>query len=270
MKKVDSSFITNTSQQPFTQGTWQHLQQAYQELGNNAIQSLIENLTGQPYSSSTPYILWGCNYSTTGINSNLTEGAIYYNGEIYINPYTSITGVGALSGVYCHITTSYFTATIADPLTFSDGSTHSVHQINTITFNGTSASADFQLINAKRTSAYIQPVDVVRAWGAPETLTFDKSYYIEYSSTRATVNTLTFDFTNAIVGCEVQLRPQGAFVGGSSIAISKPSGCDADWISATTSIAGGGGLYGFKVKYMGKNSAGNDYVTINMYLITAI
>ena len=141
MRKLDTSYISATSGMPIKSGTLNHIQTAYQE----AISAAVQGLIGQGYSSSTPYILNGCTNSGSGSTYNISAGAVFFNGEVYITP--SVSFVIAGSNVAVGVLTTGFDnnpADNADPVEFTDGSVYNVHQISTIVFQaGLSGSGAF-------------------------------------------------------------------------------------------------------------------------------
>lgn len=124
MKKVLSNSITSTSKQPFLKATFAH----YQENAEEVIKSLCEAIVKD---NTKATIIYGCVNSGTGTgigdSAVISAGAVYYNGELYqVDAFSSASLVNGLIGV---VTTTYATG---DPVTFSDGTTHNVHQINKI------------------------------------------------------------------------------------------------------------------------------------------
>jgi len=141
MRKLDTSYISSTRGMPIKSGTLNHLQTAYQE----AIAAAVQGLIGQGYSSSVPYILIGCINSGSGSTYNISAGAVFFNGEVYITPAASFTVSG--SNVAVGVLTTGFDNTPADnadPVEFTDGSVYNVHQIRTVVFQaGLSGSGAF-------------------------------------------------------------------------------------------------------------------------------
>lgn len=122
MKKVLSNNITSTARQPVTKVTLAHYTEALSEVA----QALAKGLTAD---TATPTILYGC-VNSASPNANITAGAVYYNGEVYLcDAFIDGTITNAIVGT---ITTVYDGA---DPVLFSDGSSHNVHQINKIVWS---------------------------------------------------------------------------------------------------------------------------------------
>jgi hypothetical protein len=126
MRKLDTSPIAPGAQFFFKSGTFDHLQDAYQEVLNALALSII----GPDYEAGAVYILFGCVNSGVAPAVNVSAGAVYYNGEVYLVPATNFflgggqvaIGNGQLS----------YDMTNADPVLFSDNVPRNVHQIRTM------------------------------------------------------------------------------------------------------------------------------------------
>lgn len=141
MKILKTSDITASIAMPVKKGTLDHIQAAYKE-GMDAIAKAFINFLGIAYNASNFYILHGCANSGTGSDYNISAGAIFYNGEIYLVDATTFTAAGGETCVGI-ITTTYFAADEADPVTFTDGILRNVHEIRKIVFaSGVSGSGD--------------------------------------------------------------------------------------------------------------------------------
>lgn len=154
MKKINPSFINANAAQPFKKGTWVHLQEAYQE----AIDAISRNIIGENYDASKVYVLYGCVNSGSGSSYVISAGAVFYNGEIYLVDAVSFTaGIGETA--IGTITTSNYLDATADPVTFTDGTPHSVHDIRKIVLSSDTSVGDldysawdFMLDNVKVTA----------------------------------------------------------------------------------------------------------------------
>jgi hypothetical protein len=120
MKILNLSDITGAVSMPLKKGTLQFLQDSYGELFKATIIALI----GPSYNPGTVYVLYGCVNSGTYI---ISEGAVFYNGEIYLVDATSFSVTGTDTAIFAVETTQY--TTNADPVTFTDSTTHNVHNI---------------------------------------------------------------------------------------------------------------------------------------------
>ncbi len=139
MKKVLYNNISATAAQPFKSGTWQHLQESYTELIVAAVQALI----GEDYDYSTPYALTNLNNTQTPPDYTIISGFVLFEGVIYETSGTAFTTAGPQVAVGS-IATTYLTSAAADPVTFTDGNAHNVHEIKKINFAaGTSGSGAF-------------------------------------------------------------------------------------------------------------------------------
>lgn len=146
MKKLEiSAYTSNTVGFPVKEGTWDFLQLAYQE-GLNA---LARQAVGTQYDPTVVYRLWGVDITDDGgDNYSNTEGAVYYNGEIYIVPAGGPVFMD--NGPYFQIVKTQYT-TNADPVIFTDAGSHNVHNIYTL-----------QLINDN--TKLPAPVDISVGW----------------------------------------------------------------------------------------------------------
>jgi hypothetical protein len=128
MKKVDLSAVTTTAGAPQKSGTLIHIQNAYTE----AIAAAIIGMIGSGYSTSVAYRLYGCLNSGSGSSWVISAGALFFNGEVYLVPAANFTTSG--NTAVGTIQTSYYSATEADPVQFTDGTNKNIHQIRQITF----------------------------------------------------------------------------------------------------------------------------------------
>ena len=124
---------------PVKYGTWQFLEYAHEEEVHNTIVSMI----GSNYNPNIVYILWGCTLSTSGGNTTISSGAIFYQGSNLIGEVYSVYGntiktppVGNV--VVCNLLTSNYIVTsglgnaAADPVVFTNGSSLNVHNVRTM------------------------------------------------------------------------------------------------------------------------------------------
>ena len=254
MRKIDSSFIATASAQPFKQGTWVHLQSAYQE----AITAIVNNLMGGVLDNVSVYVLYGCVNSGTYPTYTVTAGAVYYAGEIYLVDAFTFTATGSNKAVG-NIVTTYYT-TNADPVEFTDGSSHNVHPIRKMVFtdlvSGTGVT-DFEAL--KQTVTTVKN-DVEAALPASYTVTFEQDRMVFFST--AILNcTITFDFTNAVPGSVVRLK--WTFGSGKTLAITAPGSSVVTKDSGNlASVASSNNL--LYLLYCGKNEAGHDEVSYTL------
>ena len=126
MRQLDTSSITQAAQFPVKQGTLVHLQLAYQE----ALNALALAIIGPSYNANNAYILFGCQNTGAGAAVNISSGAVYYNGEVFLVDQTNFF-LGAGQVPVANIQSSLFTVN-ADPVLFTDNVQRNVHQIRKI------------------------------------------------------------------------------------------------------------------------------------------
>ena len=234
---------------PVKGGSLDHLQLAYQE----AITALANAAIGRSGDVTNGYILYGLvNSGSTG-SMNVSAGAIYYAGEIFlVDAFTLTVSNTAVSS----IATTYY-GTNADPVTFTDGISRNVHQIRKIVFtDGTSGSGLFDFGNMIPVPPSLTRTNYVSISGTL-TLKFTNDQTIFAAATSGNL-TITFDLTNALPGTVVRLK--FAFGAGQTVTVTAPGGC--------TVIKDGGNLASAASNtnimyflYAGKNSAGNDEIS---------
>lgn len=130
MRKLLTSNITTLASMPIKSGSLTHIQNAYTEL----INSLAGALVGNSYGTLGQFALIGCNNIDTLPDVDIQAGFILYNGTIYEVDAVAFTPGGGQVAV-ANIVTTYFTATNADPVEFTDGNNHNVHEIKKIAFS---------------------------------------------------------------------------------------------------------------------------------------
>ncbi|MCW3128206.1 MAG: hypothetical protein JWO03_3864 [Bacteroidetes bacterium] len=123
-KILDVSPITNTAQMPIKKGTLRFLQDAHTETAADILKTLI----GPSYNSAFPYVLYGVVNSGSGFNYNISAGAIFYGGSVYESDASSFTASASNPAIMIFNITNY--TSDADPVTFTDFSTHNVHFIH--------------------------------------------------------------------------------------------------------------------------------------------
>ena len=124
MKKLNTSLITTGVGYPPSKKGWDFLMQSYTE----TIAELVRGMAGGVIAANTPYILYGCVKSNAVSPFAYSEGAIFYNGEVYSFP--AIASIAIATSDVCTITTT--NDPTADPTTMSDGSVVNVHNIRAI------------------------------------------------------------------------------------------------------------------------------------------
>lgn len=121
-------------------GALKHIQDAYTEMCRFVSQA-IAGSAFDPSAINTGYVIYGCTNTGTGGNYIIAEGLVLYNGILYRVPASTFTTTGPDVPILT-LTTTYTTATNADPVSFTDGSTHNIHQDKTLVVGaGTSGSS---------------------------------------------------------------------------------------------------------------------------------
>jgi hypothetical protein len=200
MKKLNVSNISSTALQPIKQVTLTHIQSSYQEIFA-ALTAYARNAVDITTGFN---ILYGCKLTIAGGNYTVTEGAIYYNGEVYLVDAVGSTANPSGSDVrICKIATTYLTAANADPVTFTDSSTASVHEIRKVVIqNGTSGTSGY--IGAYTSAVRVYSPNIsstnISTLSPSYGLTFDgnRSLFIDNNLTNTV---LLFSFDNSFVGC---------------------------------------------------------------------
>ena len=135
MNKLIASDISAGSMMPIKKGTIDFLQLAYQQ----PLSALAQRIIGTNYDPTKAYVLYGL----TGSSGNITAGALFFNGEVYLCDGDSSglpCGGGNVSVLNIAIT-NY--SSDADPVTFSDGSVYNIHNIRKVAIScGASGSGD--------------------------------------------------------------------------------------------------------------------------------
>ena len=121
-----SSYVTGSGLgQPFKSGSSEHIQTAYRELFD-VLGRITHNISvDSSYSTSTPYSVFGTIHTTTTISTiTIPDSWIYYNGDFYFAPGTTLFYPPASgSGYVGTITDFYITDATHDPTLLSDGFT---------------------------------------------------------------------------------------------------------------------------------------------------
>ena len=182
--------------------TLDHIQGAYSNVFNQTMRSII----GTTYSTSIPYVLSGCVSTTGGGGVTISEGMIFFNGEVFYSPQQFVvSGIGVL---LANIGLSYPTTPGVEPVLYKNGATHFTHQFRRVSYtigtSGTGTISDY--------TAFVQvlrPIEyeVDGSSFATYTVALDRNKFI-YLSNGAGPSTIsiTFDMTLASQGCEVILH----------------------------------------------------------------
>lgn len=133
MNKIDISAVTTTVGMPVKSGTLAFLQQAYTDLAEAIVKGAFFN--GDFENTSIAYVIYGCAITSSGGITAVAPGAIYFNDEIFFVIAQSFPNPTGGNAVVANINTAFFTDATADPVIFTDGSNHNIHQIRTIVFS---------------------------------------------------------------------------------------------------------------------------------------
>lgn len=251
MRKLDVSSIGNTTGMPIKGGTLEHVQLAYQE----ALTAVSKNIIGRDNDTTRAYILFGLvNSGTTG-SMNVSAGAVYFNGEVYlVDAFTLTVAQTAVAS----ISTTYY-ATNADPVIFTDGVQRNVHQIRKITFaDGASGSGLFDFNNMVQSRIGLKNVQVATL-PSNYTVKFDQDQTIFFAA--ASVDTaFTFDLTNALPGTVVRLK--WTYGAGRLITFTIPPNVTLIKDSGNLTVANSTNLLYFL--YVGTNAAGDHEISYNI------
>lgn len=159
MKKIKTSDIISGSAMPFKSGSLEHLQNAYTE----TIKDLNKAYWAGDDKDSKPMALYGVENTGSGSTYTISAGALVLStsNEVFqCDAQTVVVSVGqVLVGT---ITTTYFTATNADPVTFSDSTSNYVHEIRKIVWSSAaSGSGDLNYSDLRFRNSF----DNAATWG---------------------------------------------------------------------------------------------------------
>jgi hypothetical protein len=150
MKKLDTSAVNSTNGLPVKSGTLDHIQNAYAE----AVAEAVKGMVGSIYSSVLMYVLNGCKNTGSGSNYIISAGSVFIGGEVYLVDAATFTITGSNVAVGSIVTT-FFSASNADSVTFTDGVARNIHQIRKIVFApglSGSGAADYEDVQAINTN----------------------------------------------------------------------------------------------------------------------
>lgn len=168
MKVLSNDNITNTAQLPIKKGTIKFLQDAHKE----TVGALAKAILGDSFSSTTPYVLNGLVDSGSGLNHDISEGAIFYNYEVFLVDAVSFTSSVGEVPVLNYVVNQY--TTDADPVTFTDLSVHNVHNIRQYEIvSGTSGDILFSDLQRPLLSAQTENDRALGAEGVLQTSLID-------------------------------------------------------------------------------------------------
>jgi hypothetical protein len=166
MRKLKITDITSSAAMPVKSGSLEHIQLAAQE----AISASLKCLLDSEYDPTVGYVLYGCENSGSGTTYTISEGAIFYNDEVFLVPSASLTTSGSNVVVAQIVTTSYTGNGVnADPVNFTNGVPYNVHEIRKINFVlGLSGSQEFNYSNTIFVHKRIKGIlGEIKMWAPP-------------------------------------------------------------------------------------------------------
>jgi hypothetical protein len=125
---------------------WGVIQDSFTEIFNSLFLGLSPDTTN-------PYIVTGCAITNVTGGISVTQGSIFWNGELFQVPALTVMGSGTL---YWQIVTNYYDS---NPVTFNNGNQNNVHQIRTLQPTYTNPSSN-GFNNSILTNTLINPSDV--------------------------------------------------------------------------------------------------------------
>jgi hypothetical protein len=136
MKKIiTSNIVENVRRQPFNKASFEHIQEAFQEVFADLLKGLTDNAAGV-------VVLHGCVDSDPDADDyDISAGAVLYNGEVF--QVDAFVGSDASDVPVLSLVETY---RAGDPVTFSDNNNYNVHQIRKLQWSMATAGsgiADF-------------------------------------------------------------------------------------------------------------------------------
>lgn len=181
MKKVITTDIVTGAAMPIKSGTLDHLQSAHIETTGAVLRAI---------NSTNPLIglggvLYGCNIALSGFNWSITEGAVFYNNEVFFCDAAN----GILAGAEVVVgttTTTFISAANYDPTEFSDASSHNVHAVRKIVWSsgasgsGTANYTAFENLRMGRSIAFPYDSAYLTAFAGTWTIASSSFWDVKY------------------------------------------------------------------------------------------
>jgi hypothetical protein len=156
MKKIKTTDIIVGSAMPLKSGSLDHLQSANQEGIFSLSQSELFQRGGVVAGYTAPQAMYGLGYTVSGANWGIESGMLVFGSEMFLCDTVVTINLGVGEVVIGTITTTYLTATNADPVVFSDATSNNVHEIRKIVWSaGVSGSADFDFLDIQYLGRWI-------------------------------------------------------------------------------------------------------------------
>ncbi len=157
MKKIKTTDIIAGSAMPLKSGSLNHLQSANQEGIFSLAQSALFQRNGVSAGYANPQALYGLAYTVSGSTWLIESGCLVFGTEMYLCDTTLGISLGVGQVVVGTITTTFLTATNADPVVFSDSTSNNVHEIRKIVWSaGVSGSGSFDFVNMQYLGRWIE------------------------------------------------------------------------------------------------------------------
>ena len=157
MKKIKTTDIIAGSAMPLKSGSLNHLQSANQEGIFSLAQSELFQRNGVSAGYANPQALYGLACTVSGSSWSIESGCLVFGTEMYLCDTTLGISLGLGQVVVGTITTTYLTATNADPVVFSDSTSNNVHEIRKIVWSaGASGSGSFDFVNMQYLGRWIE------------------------------------------------------------------------------------------------------------------
>jgi hypothetical protein len=187
MKNINTSFVSDPSiQQPFTTKSLDFLQSASKQVIATICRNIVKN-HGLTYSATVPYQL----SQSTGLVSFTTDGAIFFNDEVYI------LEENASSALYATIDTT--ADATADPLLFSDLVNRDVHDNRYLTFTNTLAGSLFAVADIVDVSNPVAPFAPLIAYATSvPAVAISSSYTLLFNNEETDASNINNPATGAI------------------------------------------------------------------------
>lgn len=137
MKSIVTTDITTSAAAKIKKGTLNHINAMTKEAPVELAKAFIDG----GYDATKAYILYGCDDTNSSATVfDMTAGCVLWGGVLYMIPAQSIT-VSAGQTIRFWPTVGYTTSAEADPVTFTDGSTHNIHLDDTGTWLASATGA---------------------------------------------------------------------------------------------------------------------------------
>ena len=241
MNKLDFSFVAPGVTMPLKSGMASH----WQDGMIDALGDMIIAQIGDSYSTGTFYRLWGAVLTIDGSdNATWTEGAFFYNGEVYHVP-AQATLIPMGDGVDIVTEVTYAMGVDKDPVTFSDSSTHNVCRIKTAKYLNNSVPTFGYPLECRFNTKFTDSLS-----GTSLTVYNTCNNYYAFSATASGDINIILDSTNRTEGSKVVIY-FAAYVGDNTLTF---SGTGSIYIAGPTTIPYGSERAIITIEYAGNDA----------------